>query len=1009
MPSDYERICCENIKEYGEGTRHLAFLGRLYSERTHFIYELLQNAEDAEGTTLEFHLWPDHLEILHDGRPFNEADVRGICGVGEGTSAEDLTKIGKFGVGFKSVYAYVTNPEIHSGGEHFRIEHYVRPYAVKPRTPEPRFTTMFILPFCNGSVPTNQAFNEIGTTLRGLSPTILLFLRHIKSVIVTSNAKHVGQFVRNVHNQPSDNVRHVWVEATHAKGGREDWLLFDRQVPLKKDGGSEVKLPVELAFRLELDTHKKRHSIVPVMESPLVVFFPTEKLTHLGFLIQGPYRTTPARDNVPSNVPVNIELVRATAELILQSLRWLKAQKLLTIKVLETLPIDEDRFPDKSMFRPIYDSIRNAIQNEEFLPLHTHETDGTAFGAGRRVYSARSGDLRQLVTPAQLSKLMGAERPLSWLSSEITADKTPQLWNYLRSKIGVKEIHPAVFVGLLNREFLACQSDQWINRLYCFLAGQAAWLSALRYKDIRNVPFFNKPIIRLNDGRHVAPFKSDGMPSAFLPSDGRASFDSVKATVVETKEARDFLTNLGYAVPDECDEIFHNVLPRYESGKLPKNDEYQRDLSRIFAALKTDSMSKRKTLQAKLESLRFVRAINAATNVDAAKTPKEVYFSSPDLHLYFQGNQNAWFVDSALEKYRRNLIELGSSETVRIQFQKPDADGHVTICEEWGNHERALGGFDPKCKVVGLQHALENPDTKRSAFVWNSVLVPHWKMIRGQVESSTRQDFLHPETKETPSDMGQIVIDSTWLPTKTGGFHRPRSVSLDDLPNEFHKHEEVARQLRMKLHPSRGEAAQFAAKLGVSLEDIDYLKKHPLEFQEFKRWQDDRNKKPTRPVVESPNPVNRQERVAAQARNAATIDRQIRNRQVRVNWETKTDARTTLRDLNTNEDDQMVCQVCGEEMPFKLNDDSYYFEAVPCVKGIDRELPQNYVALCPVCAAKFLYANGTPPVELKQAILATNSSNSLEVAVILARESCHIHFTKIHLQDLQTALQVVGR
>ena len=35
--------------------------------------------------------------------------------------------------------------------------------------------------------------------------------------------------------------------------------------------------------------------------SPLVVFFPTEKETFLGFLIQGPYRTTPARDNVPEH------------------------------------------------------------------------------------------------------------------------------------------------------------------------------------------------------------------------------------------------------------------------------------------------------------------------------------------------------------------------------------------------------------------------------------------------------------------------------------------------------------------------------------------------------------------------------------------------------------------------------------------------------------------------------------------------------------------------------------
>ena len=96
MASNYEKIREANIKEYGEGTRHLSFLGRLYTDRTHFIFELLQNAEDAGATKILFELFKDRLEVKHDGRPFTEPDVRGVCGVGEGTKAEDLTQIGKF-------------------------------------------------------------------------------------------------------------------------------------------------------------------------------------------------------------------------------------------------------------------------------------------------------------------------------------------------------------------------------------------------------------------------------------------------------------------------------------------------------------------------------------------------------------------------------------------------------------------------------------------------------------------------------------------------------------------------------------------------------------------------------------------------------------------------------------------------------------------------------------------------------------------------------------------------
>ncbi|HCM14542.1 MAG TPA: hypothetical protein DHW79_01095, partial [Candidatus Cloacimonas sp.] len=135
MAIDFEKIRTDNIREYGEGTRHLAFLGRLYPDRTHFIYELLQNAEDVKATSVKFSLHSDRLEFEHNGRLFNEADVRGICGVGEGTKTEDLTLIGKFGIGFKSVYAITNNPEVHSGNDHFRIEHYVRPYGCEDKTP----------------------------------------------------------------------------------------------------------------------------------------------------------------------------------------------------------------------------------------------------------------------------------------------------------------------------------------------------------------------------------------------------------------------------------------------------------------------------------------------------------------------------------------------------------------------------------------------------------------------------------------------------------------------------------------------------------------------------------------------------------------------------------------------------------------------------------------------------------------------------------------------------------
>ena len=182
MPCNYELIRKANIEEYGKGTRHLAYFGRMYSDRTHFLFEILQNAEDARAQKINFELYHDRLEVYHDGRLFTEDDVRGITGIGEGRKADDLTQIGRFGIGFKSVYAYTLAPEIHSEDEHFKIENYVRPYKTGKKNPSKQWTTLFVIPFNHPEVKPGKAYDEISTGLRNLGVRTLLFLKNIKVI-----------------------------------------------------------------------------------------------------------------------------------------------------------------------------------------------------------------------------------------------------------------------------------------------------------------------------------------------------------------------------------------------------------------------------------------------------------------------------------------------------------------------------------------------------------------------------------------------------------------------------------------------------------------------------------------------------------------------------------------------------------------------------------------------------------------------------------------------------------
>jgi len=118
VASNYEAISEENRRRYGTDIGRIGpmLLADRYDDRTHFIFELLQNAEDALSRRgawngerrVTFELTATSLALSHFGRPFDEADVRGVCGIAEST--KDKFSIGRFGIGFKSVYTFTARP-----------------------------------------------------------------------------------------------------------------------------------------------------------------------------------------------------------------------------------------------------------------------------------------------------------------------------------------------------------------------------------------------------------------------------------------------------------------------------------------------------------------------------------------------------------------------------------------------------------------------------------------------------------------------------------------------------------------------------------------------------------------------------------------------------------------------------------------------------------------------------------------------------------------------------------
>ena len=74
------------------------------------------------------------------------------------------------------------------------------------------------------------------------------------------------------------------------------------------------------------------------------------------------------------------------------------------------------------------------------------------------------------------------------------------------------------------------------------------------------------------------------------------------------------------------------------------------------------------------------------------------------------------------------------------------------------------------------------------------------------------------------------------------------------------------------------------------------------------------------------------------------------------NWKflTKNLATEYLLNTYTNDQNQLNCQICNKEMPFKLDNGNYYFEKVKFL-DFNKDHHQNYLALCANHSSMFMY------------------------------------------------------
>ena len=706
--------------DFEEGIKHL--LTDLYPDDAHFIYELLQNAEDAGASEVRFVLNKDNATFEHNGnRLFSVKDVEAITSIGFSTKKDDPTNIGKFGIGFKAVFAYTATPEIESDEFHFRIRDMVVP-DTKGLFPGAlgENKTRFVFPFDNPKKSPEQACAEIEKNLRQLNENTLLFLTNIRKIEYRLPDSTTGSLERRTR---SDDGNRIEISVIHPKNPVPDsihYLHFTKDIDIQDEDGKSKHCQIAVAFGID-KSEGGGWKITALNPGQVCIYFPaTKETSNLRFHLHAPFASTVARDSV-RECPANDELRDHLAELIAESMHAIRDQDLLNVEFLATLPNNRDNL--SPFYLPIQERLIEEFNRENLTPMK-QAGHAAAFGCYRG-----PSTLSDLVNDKDMVTLLGKGcfQPL-WIANprQINQPEDNFLSMLSISRWSAEDLIETLGTNEKVAEWLKGKPDEWHQQLYVFLAEDAYLCSDLR-------------IVRCQDGIHRA-----GSDCHFLGDDlevepQEGTFHYVTKSIYSSgknnsqqKKARSFLEEIGVCDVDEAERIKAILRQRYEDPdtEIPPK-LHEEDMKRFIAFVESNP-----------DKATLFKDHNIFNTSGGNWSTPLIFLDSPyletDLNVYYEDDEYMEFVaeenvdpyfsldyeESGLdpEKLGRFAKVLGARSQLEAKKQIIP-ENHP----EWSNHLRhgsgkwTTTGIDEDYRIPEFQILVANPSIVKSKLFWKTM------------------------------------------------------------------------------------------------------------------------------------------------------------------------------------------------------------------------------------------------------------------------------------------------